>query len=931
MAEQNPIRYSDLIQPDESISNLVKQLDEANDAYSNLAKSIQSEAQRMATSLQMVSGATSVGRTTIKGMSQDAEKLLKAERDLNFARSETARKIAELKAMQKDEQTITKLTIQLNRASAGSYEALSAQYSLNKIRLNAMTEDMRKNTEQGRKLEAETRDIYERMNELQKATGKYTLEVGNYEKAVGQLMGVQGRWMQNLQMLQGLFANGLTQGLKQAGTAVAGFGKQMLALLANPVVAAIAAIAAAFLALSNAISSSEQNTRALERIMAPFQRVLTAVGAALQEVATFLLKGVEGMENMAMAASRFAERLPIVGRYLKQVNDALEDNIRLTKEKQDLEDQERAYLVQNAQLMANSAKYRADAEKTSDPKRRAMLLKMAQQAETTAYLNEIDLAKKDLAIKQQLAAQSQNDKKTNDELAQAQARLANLQQNYYQRQIRLNAKLRKENEKLNKPSGKGGSVNAEVDNEQKIADEKIAIAQKTQDIKISMLEDAFTKEYQTVEVGYQRQIDALIAKGEKEVALRSEIDEQIKALVLKRDMELANITIKYAEKDAAAIAKMAEDKKKAEEQIYRDNVQLVNDTSKLRVMEIDNMQVSEQRKTQLRLQAERERLQKIYDMNVQAGKDVNSLEMKMLKEQMKNIENQTKKSGFNMFDMLGFNLTDEKKAGITSTFDFAIGQLNDYLNAWVQAADAKAQLAEKEVERAQSVLQAEMEARNAGYASDVETARKELELAKKNQEQALKEREKAQKAQLLMDSITQASNLISASALIWSQLGFPWAIPALAVMWGSFAASKIKAAELTKVQNETYGEGTVELLDGGSHQSGNDVDLGRKKDGTRRRAEGGEFFAVINKRNSRRFRSIIPDVVHSLNDGTFADKYMNAYGGGAVMVNMQQKDSDLRRLSDDVHSIREQGESRSFTDERGTHVVYKNLHRIYKN
>ena len=61
----NPIRYQDLISPDDSISNLVKQLDEANDAYSNLAKSVQAEAQRMATSLQMVSGATAAGRSTI--------------------------------------------------------------------------------------------------------------------------------------------------------------------------------------------------------------------------------------------------------------------------------------------------------------------------------------------------------------------------------------------------------------------------------------------------------------------------------------------------------------------------------------------------------------------------------------------------------------------------------------------------------------------------------------------------------------------------------------------------------------------------------------------------------------------------------------------------------------------------------------------------
>ena len=84
-------------------------------------------------------------------------------------------------------------------------------------------------------------------------------------------------------------------------------------------------------------------------------------------------------------------------------------------------------------------------------------------------------------------------------------------------------------------------------------------------------------------------------------------------------------------------------------------------------------------------------------------------------------------------------------------------------------------------------------------------------------------------------------------------------------MWGSFAYSKIKAVQAVG-KSEEYGEGTVELLSGGSHQSGNDVDLGTKSDGTKRRAEGGEFFAVINKRNSRRYRRIIPSVIGALNN-----------------------------------------------------------------
>lgn len=933
MAEQNPIRYQDLIQPDDSIEKLIGQLDQANDAYNNLARSIQQEASRMSSSLQMVSGATSAGRATIKGMSQDTEKLLKAERDLNFARSETARKIAELKAMQKDEQTITKLTIQLNRASAGSYEALSAQYSLNKIRLNAMTEEYRKNTEEGQKLEKETRDIYDRMNELQKATGKYTLEVGNYEKAVGQLMGVQGRWMQNMQMLQGLFAGGLTQGLKQAGTAVAAFGRQLLALMANPIVATIAAIAAVFMALSKAINSSEQNTRALERIMAPFQRILSGILDVLQGVATWLLKGVEGLEKMAMAASRFAERLPLVGKYLKEVNDALDENIRLTKARQDLEDLERVYLEQNAQLMANSAKFRADAEKTNDPRRRAQLLKMAQAAETAAFNNEMQIAQQDLAIKEKLAKQTQNDKKTNDELAQARARVANLQQTYYQRQIRLNAKLRRENEKLNASAGGGRTVNA-LDEEKKVAEQRIALQQKTQDLQISMLEDGFTREWDIITLNYQRQIDVLRERAEKEIALREELNAQIAALETKMHMEQADLVIKYAEKADAAKKKQISDEERMEKDSIRKQMDIIDTEAEIRQLEIDRLDTSEKEKTRLRLEAEKERMQKLLELYEKNGKALSEEEVKLIREQIKNVDyelKKNKKTNNDLFDILGFNLTDEKKEAINTSLEYALDAVNQWIDSLAEAADKERQLADSQVERAQSVLEKEIEARANGYANEVEIARKEYEQSKKMQEKAIEDQKKAQRLKLAMDTISQASNLVTATSLIMANLPFPWFIPAIAVMWGTFAAAKVKALQMTSSGSEEYGEGTVELLEGGSHQSGNDIDLGRKSDGTRRRAEGGEFFAVINKRNSRKYRNVIPDVVNSLNNGTFAEKYMNAYDGGGI--NIQPAATNLTRLEAGVDRINDNLERpTTYVDGQGrTVVVYKNVKRILKN
>ena len=282
--------------------------------------------------------------------------------------------------------------------------------------------------------------------------------------------------------------------------------------------------------------------------------------------------------------------------------------------------------------------------------------------------------------------------------------------------------------------------------------------------------------------------------------------------------------------------------------------------------------------------------------------------------------------------------TDEEKEKMQSIKE-AVAQMaeqivefaSQMIGYWTEAADKAVQSADKQVEAAQRIVDSEREAAANGYANNVKSAERELALEKKKQQEALKEKEKAQKAQMAIDTVTQAVSLVTASANIWSSMSsIPMVGPALAVasialMWGSFLASKIKAAQVAK---ETYAEGTVELLQGGSHASGHDISLGRKADGTERRAEGGEFFAVINKRNSRRYRNIIPEVIDSFNDGTFADKYQRANDSMAgYAVEMIGGGADLSRLEKGVDAIQRQGENRRSVEGDKVVIRYKNLTR----
>ena len=284
---------------------------------------------------------------------------------------------------------------------------------------------------------------------------------------------------------------------------------------------------------------------------------------------------------------------------------------------------------------------------------------------------------------------------------------------------------------------------------------------------------------------------------------------------------------------------------------------------------------------------------------------------------------------------LGFD--DKQIDAFNTAIDAIKDNISSLVDAWNEAAQAAVDAADKQVEAAQKTLDAEIEARNNGYANSVATAQKELALAKKNREDAIKEKQKAQKAQLAIDSITQASSLVTASAQIWSALGgIPYVGPALAIaaiatMWGTFAAAKIKASQVTS-QSEQYGEGGLEFLEGGSHASGNDIDLGvENKRHKRMRAEGGEALAIISKKRTRQYRDILPGIIESLNKGTFEQSYMQSFVApiGLQLAGVGQP-TDISRLERDVTRIKEELGYRYYFEPDRTVIKKGNLTRIIR-
>lgn len=270
-----------------------------------------------------------------------------------------------------------------------------------------------------------------------------------------------------------------------------------------------------------------------------------------------------------------------------------------------------------------------------------------------------------------------------------------------------------------------------------------------------------------------------------------------------------------------------------------------------------------------------------------------------------------------------------------------ISNLQEIAQAEVDVAQAAVDAAEKRVEAAQSAYDAEVEGRNNGYANQVATKKKELQQEKKNMQQKQKLLEQAQKRQEAINTVVQASSLITASANIWSAMssvpiiGPALALAAIATMWTSFAVAKVKAKQATAAANQEYGEGGLEFLEGGSHASGNDIDLHQKNSGGKNmRAEGGEAMAIINKRNTRKYRRVLPDIVDSLNKGTFENKFSQAFNKAdslqAQMITVETT-TDLSNIERGVEAIKKQNSERVYPLGNGRTLIIKGNVRRYIN
>jgi hypothetical protein len=430
-----------------------------------------------------------------------------------------------------------------------------------------------------------------------------------------------------------------------------------------------------------------------------------------------------------------------------------------------------------------------------------------------------------------------------------------------------------------------------------------------------------------------------------------ELSNSLKRLDVERQIALLkNAQLPEAKRQPTSAINASFDKQKAIT-VGSFNMSSFDEQQALDKAVFNEVKRSETEITRFKLEQEKARWQEQIRLAEAGGLDWSQAQIDAAKAAVKGIDRELselddfiknigkKGLGGTLLEKLGFD--DDQIDALKDAVNIVIEQLQSIMDAEVELAEQAVEAAEARVEAAQKAYDAEVEARNNGYANNVATAKKELEQEKKNQQEKQKMLQAAQKRQEAVNTVTQASSLVTASANLWSSfssipfVGPALALAAIATMWTSFAVSKIKAKQVTASQSDEYGEGGLEFLEGGSHASGDDIDLGVKnKKKHRMRAEGGEALAIISKKRTRKYKKILPDVINSLNKGTFEDKYLNAFASSdGLNISLNSNGSvDLSKIEDDVRSIRKQSETKYYTLPNGTVVIqHKNVKRIIKN
>lgn len=953
------IRYSDLVIDDGAIQKLISELGQLRQTYERDVQAIIAASKAMKDAINGVGGSgAGDGSSPLVRQASEVEKLKAKYDELNeryrkndLAIEQYKARIAELQQQMKAEAKAQLENSQNARQAAESYNRLAALYTKLKIELNKYSQEEISNNKVLLDKQKQAEATMEKMKALQAATGRHTLDVGNYSKALNGL---------------GLATQ---QIVREAPSLAMSFNQFFLAISNN-----IPIFTDAFKRVKEEMGSTRIALMQTLKSLFSWQTAMVLGLTLLSKFGNEIIKWAGSVLGFGKAFDAAAEGLKAYNETMSKVSGQMaESSAELETyiyvlENGNKTEAEQAEIVQLVnEKYARQIEYLGlnitDTQSLIDAKDKLINV-LVREAEARGVLNKItELSGK---IAERETSEEYADLVNKAEEAQRQLNSA-LQTTNFQiigfwqdRLISANASLadyNKETEVLIDHLGRLRDKALEINwgtllggdggggkGGKSVRNRDLEFIRAAQDAALEATQESIFKETEAIRLEYTRRIEDLrtylaeqrkLKEDEREITVAGEtaILNQIKSLHLVMDKEIADAWFEMlssqvgdltrtldAETDAFAKALDDMDRKALKSSLGKT---VFGDKSAEKALQLKYQQRQSEirlstfgdkdaQKTQLR-GAEIEYKEGLLEL---WRKDATKTtwEIERLRNEIALLKKEASDEGeMSWFEKLEKKLEDKLGKRGLSKITRAVQQAASYVmeqfqtiaQARVDLANTMVEQSRRELDATKSTLDQEIEARNNGYANNVALAQQEYLEKQRINEQALAEQQAAVEAQERLNTVQQVVSLITASANIFSSLssiplgvGIPIAIGLIATMFGAFAAAKVQASQLAA---QTYGEGGTELLSGGSHQSGRDIPLGTMPDGRERRAEGGEYLAVINKRSSRRYGSVIPAVIDALNAGVFEQKYGNAFRGDAgIVVNVDGSTDAIERFHEDM-------------------------------
>lgn len=221
-------------------------------------------------------------------ISQDEYK--KAVSDSTKVQVELTKQLTDTNKSITDNNSAIKVNTTLLKSQEDSVDALRAQLAKNTKELNAMSASTRNNTDEGRALVTETKEISDRLKEMEKAVGDNRRNVGNYAESVQEALS-------NTKGLSG--ATGSLVSSLNIGTQ--GFKAFNAVIKANPLLAIISLVLLLASTIEKLVKRNSEAAAALKAAFAPFEVIFSRILDGITDMLTGIAEAFTWVSDKVVA------------------------------------------------------------------------------------------------------------------------------------------------------------------------------------------------------------------------------------------------------------------------------------------------------------------------------------------------------------------------------------------------------------------------------------------------------------------------------------------------------------------------------------------------------------------------------------------------------------------------------------------------------